>query len=321
VKYLRMMIMAMLLAFAAMSVCGYEGGDTGTYEILDYKVTLTPNSDGNVNIDYYQKWRVTGGDIPWMTIGTPNENYTIKSHSAAVAGATEANSGGWSGVRLNLDKDYLPGDTFEVRLSINQSQLFTTDASGYKLDFTPGWYDRAAIDNLKIMVKHPKDTKVLWTTPSPTSKSDGSLIWSKKNLSPGEMLPVSLTFSKDALPNGIPAETEAPQGNSSAGGDASSWFFAYIGCAIVFILIVLGLAQKNGKYTGGGISHGGIGRGSSCVSSCACACVSCACACACACAGGGGAGCTRKSRHTCRVCGDFKDLRSLGTAKGHGGML
>jgi hypothetical protein len=38
--------------------------DTGTYTILDYSVKLTPRSDGTVEMEYYQKWLVTGGHIP-----------------------------------------------------------------------------------------------------------------------------------------------------------------------------------------------------------------------------------------------------------------
>ena len=51
--------------------------DTGTYKIDNYTVTLTPQSDGSVNISYYQQWTVLSGNIPWITVGLPNTFYTI----------------------------------------------------------------------------------------------------------------------------------------------------------------------------------------------------------------------------------------------------
>jgi len=53
-------------------------GDTGTYRIVSYRVALTPRSDGTVAIDYYQRWLVTGGHIPWIMVGTPNGNFDIE---------------------------------------------------------------------------------------------------------------------------------------------------------------------------------------------------------------------------------------------------
>ncbi|HEY3418427.1 MAG TPA: hypothetical protein VGM23_16245, partial [Armatimonadota bacterium] len=142
-----LLVLACLLA-ALPALC-----DTGTYTILDYQVALTPHADGKVRIDYDQKWQVTGGHIPWITIGTPNENFTIASSGAAVKSAGAASEGDWSGVRLDLDRDYQPGETFEARVSIDQSNLFYADATNYHLDFTPGWYDQAAISTMQIRLK------------------------------------------------------------------------------------------------------------------------------------------------------------------------
>ena len=63
------------------------------------------------------------GDIPWVTVGLPNGSYTIQSHSQAVAVISPANSNGFSGVRVDLDKDYLPGQTFTIQFAVLQSNL------------------------------------------------------------------------------------------------------------------------------------------------------------------------------------------------------
>ena len=66
------------MALALLPVPTYAA-DTGTYEILNYTVELTPLSDGSVNMTYYQEWLCTGGHIPWVTVGTANGNFDIIS--------------------------------------------------------------------------------------------------------------------------------------------------------------------------------------------------------------------------------------------------
>jgi hypothetical protein len=276
------MIMTLLFTFAALSAfgydaddvnrigaapqhvssaSGYDGGETGTYRIFDYRVTLTPNSDGRVTIDYYQKRKVTGGSISWIAIATPNENYTIKSHSGAAAGAAEVSSLGWSGVRLDLDKVYFAGSTFEVKLRIDQKRLFTSDISGYDLDFTTGCYNHAVIDNLKITVNCPTDNSAVQTTPPPTSQSNGRLIWTKTNLSEGEAFPVSLVFPKEAFPNGFSAENVSPQDNSSRNDGPGLWFCLYLVAAFLILIKLLCMYIEKEKKTGGRIDHGSPGTG------------------------------------------------------------
>ena len=85
--------------------------DTGTYRIADYIVSLEPQSSGKVRITYEQKWEVLSGNIPWITVGLPNSNFSVEEFSGAASKVYANNSGGWYGVRVDLDKDYLPGET------------------------------------------------------------------------------------------------------------------------------------------------------------------------------------------------------------------
>jgi hypothetical protein len=327
----RLLSLIMLLLLA-MVVSAPLRADTGTYRILNYTVKLTPHSDGKVDIDYYQKWQVTGGQIPWITVGVPNADFTITQSGLAVQSARPANEGDWSGVRLDLNKDYRQGQTFEISFSISQNRLFYADNENYKLDFTPGWYDRAEIANLEIRLKSFAKPETVQATPEPTSKTDEELVWNKTGMKPGERFSVSYSFPKAVLPSALPQENmrdeSAPesspnypdQDTGTDSGGLGIGIFIFIVFIIIIFLRFFFPGGRRRSYTGGSIfwnglidilssgsssgdsdrhtgGGGGFGGGGF---SCACACASCACACACA--GGGGAGCSRKLKHSCHIC-------------------
>ena len=294
-------------------------GDTGTYRILSYQVGLTPKSDGTVTIDYYQKWFVTGGHIPWITVGTPNSNFAVTASRGAVAGIASASGGGWSGVRIDLDRDYTHGQTFEVGFSIVQRNLFYASEGSYKLDFTPGWYDRAITDTLLVKVKFFAKLETVTADPRPTMVSDDEMVWAKYGLAAGERFTARVSFPAGLFPAGIAKKNLKGGAGDSLSGAKGVFVFMFV--AVIVIIMILALASTKRRYSGGNIFYGGLpggraGRGSSGSGrstgggggfggagiSCACACVSCACACACA--GGGGAGCSRKLEHACPACGE-----------------
>lgn len=280
--------------------------DTGTYRILDYTITLTPKSDGLVQMDYYMKWKVETGHIPWITVGTANNEFAMIDYGNNVSKIAAESSSGFEGVRIDLDKDYQPGETFEVKFSISQNKLFEADKENYKLSYTPGWYDRAYTDHLAITMKFFAEIDKVTFDPEPGVKTEDTATWDKTNLGEGERVDVSISFPKVSFSTPI-ADTNLKQGLSNG-----MIFLIFI---IIFFIIVIFIAWVTsdsdgyggggsifygGSGGGGGIGSGGGGgfggRSSGCVSSCV------SCACACACAGGGGAGCTKKNRHTCPVC-------------------
>jgi hypothetical protein len=153
--------------------------DTGTYEILNYTVELTPLTDGSVNMTYYQEWLCTGGHIPWVTVGTANSNFDIISYEDNVESATKQSSDGWYGVYLTLDKNYTSGETFTVSFSIIQRNLLErlTDEGKWRIDFTPGWYDNAVTDNLTITLNSPVPVGSYSFTPQPALVIDNTVTW------------------------------------------------------------------------------------------------------------------------------------------------
>lgn len=310
----RFRLLPLLLLLAATAAGAFA--DTGTYRIMDYRVSMVPHSDGRVDITYYQKWAVTGGHIPWITVGLANSDFAITKSGLAVRSIAAANQGDWSGVRIDLDRDYQPTQTFEVSFSVTQNRLFYADQTSYRLDFIPGWYDRAVTDRLEVRVKYFAKPEVIKASPTPTSRTADELIWTMKRMEEGERFHISVSFPKTVYGGAIPAGNLQRHGRDAMTSESSG--AQGVAFAIIFIIIVIWIVYNgvSGRYTGGGIFYGGGSGGGGRRStgggggfggggfSCACACVSCACACACAGGGGGGAGCSRKQRHQCPACAE-----------------
>src|SRR4030043_267218 len=153
--------------------------DTGTYEILNYTVELAPSSDGSVNMTYYQEWLCTGGEIPWVTVGTANSDFDIISTGGNVESARKDSSGGWHGVYLTLDEDYASGETFTVSFSIVQRNLLErlTNEGKWRIDFTPGWYDNCVTDNLTITLNSPVPVSSYSFSPQPALVIGNTVTW------------------------------------------------------------------------------------------------------------------------------------------------
>jgi hypothetical protein len=315
---------AALAVLLAALVCGLAAGlaaaDTGTYRILDYRVKLTPVSDGSVTLEYAQKWRVTGGGIPWITVGLPGRDFDIlQDRTKGNVGAIRAaSSGTWAGVRLDLDRNYGPGETFDVAFAVRQRGLFYADGENYRLDFTPGWYDNAETDSLRIEVFFFAKIDTVTARPAPAQREGQSLIWAVRDLGRGRRFPLSVSFPKGLFPSPL-ALGARPAAAISGSSYFSMGFFWVVLVAVCLVILYVyyrigawgggrygsgghifyggaGSGKGGGLFTGGGGGFGG--RSASCVCVCACA----GCACACACAGGSAAGCDRKLQHTCPLC-------------------
>ncbi len=291
--------------------------DTGTYEIQKYDAVLMPHSNGEVEISYMQKWLVTGGDIPWVTVGLPNPDFYVQNFSGAAKSVEQANQGDWYGVRIDLDRDYQPQETFQINFTIIQRGLLERTDNGYRLVYTPGWYDRAFTDALTVKLVSPVKVTDLTTDPQPNSVNGQELVWTRTNFGKGERFTVSIDFpvtliDKSAQGPGIPPLPPPPLSPPVTGGGIAKWIpvavFVMIGLAILLALNTKEDYKKDGStytspeiYSGSPIRNRRIGGGFRSCISCACACACVSCACACACAGGGGAGC-KKPHHSCPIC-------------------
>jgi hypothetical protein len=278
--------------------------DTGTYEIDDYTVTMTPMKNGTVEITYYQKWRVTGGNIPWITVGMPNSKFSLIHERTGknIAKIKSQNSRSWSGVRITLDKKYQAGETFEVEFTVHQKRLFYAHTEDYRLHFIPGWYDRAVIKHMAVTLNFFTSLEGVTAKPKPDLVESQSLSWERSGLRKGYRFPVSIVFPESLFPGKIPVVSSKKVSKKEDAG----LVIILVLIVVVFIILIVSIikgSRKNRYGSGGSIRTGGTtgmhGR-SGCVVSCACACVGCACACACA--GGGAAGCDRKLTFNCPLC-------------------
>jgi|WetSurMetagenome_2_1015567.scaffolds.fasta_scaffold206113_1 hypothetical protein len=222
--------LVLLLAAAIPAVA-----DTGTYRILDYTVSLEPQSSGQVSLTCEQEWKVLSGNIPWITVALPNAHFSVVDFSGAVSKVYADNSGSWQGVRVDLDKTYLPGETFKINFTVLQGNLLErlTSDKKWRIDFTPGWYDRAAIDRLQITLISPVDLAAYSSvSPSPASSADKTITWERANISPGD----KFTIRVECLDGGFLAATAETM--EPAGGGANPWT-AFIGIGVVFFIIFL----------------------------------------------------------------------------------
>jgi hypothetical protein len=227
-----------LLLLAVMPVFA----DTGTYRIADYAVTLEPQSDGQVRITVTQQWQVISGDIPWITVGLPNSYFSVEDYNGAASDVYPANDSSFTGVRIELDKDYTAGQTFNIVFTVLQQNLLErlTEDKKWRISYTPGWYDRANIDHLRIDLVSPVDYQSYsLLSPPPSSVNGNVLTWEQLNLSPGGRFTVTLesvdgSFLAESVPIG-----------AAAGGGLSSSFYIIIAVIVgVGLLIFWGIRQN-----------------------------------------------------------------------------
>ncbi len=219
--------------------------DTGTYRISDYTVTLEPQSDGQVKITITQHWQVTGGDIPWITVGLPNANFSVQSSGGAVADVSPANDSGFSGVKIDLDKDYTPGQEFDITFTVLQQNILErlTEDKKWRISYTPGWYDRATIDHLRIDFVSPITyQEYTLLNPPPSMTNDNIFTWEQTNLSPGSRYTITLES-----PVGNFLSENVPVGTYSGGGGLGSTFYIILAIIIVVGLLIFWGIRQNRK--------------------------------------------------------------------------
>ncbi len=229
-RWLSAGILGLALAFAI--VTPVLGADTGTYGISNYTVTLEPQNTGQVRITIEQQWKVFSGNIPWVTVGLPNDKFTVESYGGAASKVSTANSGSFSGVRVDLDRDYQLGQTFNFKFVILQSNLLErlTSDNKWRINYTPGWYDRATIDVLRIELVSPVDYQTYsLVSPMPASVYNNVITWERANLSPGSRLNVILESTDGSF-----LTATAPSQRSGLG----KTFYIVIGAIIIVGFLV-----------------------------------------------------------------------------------
>lgn len=275
--------------------------------IHEYNITIDPNDDGTLDMNYYLKWEVLeegNGGVDFITVGVPNRFVEdIEGLTANIDDIYYSSSDGAT-IRIDFMKTYHEGDIFEVQFSFRQERIFVFDNNEVQFSFNPGWFNEIRVEKLTVVWN---DTRALKHNANEVTSN--YLKW-VASLDYGETIEVNLVYNPTSFPNLDLKQDYSDQTEDPIG--------IIIVLAIVFIFVIVicivSFAQQDKYQTCRGFSghihhyhfyfgrhHGyrrsgkaitppkvvnnsgsGVGGGG------------CACACACACAGGGRAGCSRK---------------------------
>jgi hypothetical protein len=238
-RWLPLGIFALVLL---LSMAHPANADTGTYQISNYILTLEPQSSGKVQITCEQDWKVLSGHIPWITVGLPNSSFSIGEFGQAAAKVAADNSGGWSGVRIDLDRDYLPGETFKIEFSVLQGNLLErlTNEKKWRINYTPGWYDNAPVDHLQINLVSPANIDSYSSISPPSSSTKDNIItWERTNLPRG----ARFTVNVESLDGSFLSATAQVKGKSGP-----NWgVIALIGVGIIIVYLLIMLAVRRSR--------------------------------------------------------------------------
>ncbi len=226
--------------------------DTGTYKIDSYTVTLTPLSDGTVDISYHQQWTVLSGNIPWITVGLPNTSYTITGSGDNVSSISDDSGSGWDGVYIGLDRTYYANQKFIVSFTVNERGVLTESTGTWGINFTPGWYDSAVINKMDINLDSPISPSEYTFNPAPSSISGNTVTWEKTNLPGGYHFSISFSSTDGSfiLAGAIPIQTTnvtSIAANNGVNGVNGTFFFVIIAIVVIFLAIVIRAIVKQSK--------------------------------------------------------------------------
>jgi Zn-finger nucleic acid-binding protein len=238
-------IALVLIGIALLSASTVKA-DTGTYEITKQRTDLYVQTSGDVIIGYDVIFKVTGGNIPWVTIGLPNSNFDVNSWGGAATSVTPQNQGSWNGVYINLDKTYYVGDSFEFSFNATQHNFVYQYGDNASIQFTPNWWDNAVTDDLSVVVWLPPEIHSVTTSSQPTQFMNSSILWDWQNVGNGQQETIGVIMPLDAFPNLSNPSQENPSQNIPTGGNPQlpvqtpdyTWIWILGGAAFLGALVL-----------------------------------------------------------------------------------
>jgi Zn-finger nucleic acid-binding protein len=205
-----MLIMAVILAVVSSALA-----DTGTYHIVNQDVLVVVQDDGSAVISYNVTMAVDSGNIPWSTVGLPNSNYEILSWDGASASCRRNDGYGWTGARCDLDKTYMPGETFTYGLTARSLAMVYPSAGRAEFAFKPMWWDNAVTDKETVTIVVPKNvTNVTTILEGATFASGGIMTWTFNDIPPGAYKQAGFVTPDVAAFGAVEQPRTAPEGGS-----------------------------------------------------------------------------------------------------------
>lgn len=283
--------------------------------ILNYDITITPNDDATLEMNYKIKWKVldssSEGPLTWVKIGVPNKYVSnLKSNVNNVEKINYYSDNG-AYIAIYFKQNYYQGEIVDIDFSFHQDYIFNENGNNIEFRFNPGWFSEIRVLSYNIFWSKQIGTPIYSNY---ENQNDDYYIWSG-SFDYNETTNVDVKYNKSTFVN---ANYDKQYSNKT------KTFAQDVLPVILSILFILGFftivfiinkKSKNAYYSYRGFSGprfyywhplfynrgydrkgekvsppptvNNSGGGSSSGSHCACAC-------ACACAGGGRAGCSRK---------------------------
>ena len=281
--------------------------------IENYEITVDPNSDGTLDMDFYIKWKVLNdnieGPLEWIKVGIPNKFVTNISGKSNNIKKINYYSDNGSFIRIDLDRKYYSGEVIEIRFSYTQSRMYILSKNECYYDYKPGWFDEIPVN--KAVVKWNADGVI---DSNSSSIENGYYIY-ESALKPGETITVDVKYNNDYF-RVLNPDLQYTDEYMTITDYIAITLVVLILIVVIVVLITSIISQydpylrergfigrgyfyhprryrRRGYYSSGrriekpSVVNSSAFKGGSGGSSCACAC-------ACACAGGGRAGCSMK---------------------------
>ncbi len=247
--------------------------------IHKFEIVVTPQPDGSLVIHYKLDYEATSdftNDIPYIQIGVPNSNFTIREWGpTTLLKGAKAITFGKSLVELDFGRLPKKGERFQLYFEILQSGMVYKAGEDVSFKFVPGWFDYAKVSELHLTWALPSDTSLVKSLdPKPDSQFDNRATWITRNLQTNQKAKaVTLVYSTAAfaeLKLTTSSQPASPQGDENG---ETNWLVVVL--IVVFVLIVIvviaimiwsdgygGGGYTGGSYRGGGGYGGGWGGSS-----------------------------------------------------------
>lgn len=170
-----------------------------TDEILDYTITIKPNEDATLKMDYHIEWKVLDdqkyGPLDWLSVGMPNSDVGDFSPDSDNIDSMEMSYGSVALLNIYLNKSYYKGDVAVIDFSVTQGHIYEAADEGLiRFCYTPGWFDEIAVDHIEI--KWASKDVQSW---SPSCFVEGDHLTWEGQLKPGGKYSVEVTYPESAF--------------------------------------------------------------------------------------------------------------------------
>lgn len=252
----------MLAAFGAFLTPKIAAADTPPDVLESYTVSITPQQDGTLIMDYalqnyctYSDWP---SDQPYLQVGVPTSSFKINDWGprSMVVNAEPVND---KFVQLDFDRGNLPksGDCFNLNFTVHQSDMVHPDPTNGNdtFEFYPaGWNFPINVKQITINWALPSDPKLILVTdpaPASTDASNMTWVWNNPQMDPSQMFigaTVKLAYDKSAFTLPV-APPPAPIQQPSGGGGTAGQLVPILVVA-VFIIAALIILWTAGTLLG-----------------------------------------------------------------------